>query len=183
MCTFHFELRSVLPSALPGLSTASQSCSHSCGVSSFSFFFSKARRPWRPWRLLFLSYSSPLRRISGTYRLMETGGRRQKACAGLCGVSLVRERGCLAPTDIYQHNWKCHGMPAFTSGCNGVSYSPEQLIPNIFLSISKSSPSPCPLLLRKTTITVLLRSPPQSGFPLYLISLCINSYGSVGGGC
>lgn len=38
----------------------------------------RVQQPRRPWRSLFLSYRRPVRRISGTRRLMEIGGMETK---------------------------------------------------------------------------------------------------------
>lgn len=41
--------------------------------------------------------------ISGAHRLMEIVGWRQRASAGLHGMSLVRKKVGPVPSDIYQH--------------------------------------------------------------------------------
>lgn len=79
---------------------------------------------------------------------MEIEEWRQRAGVGLCGMSLARKRGCLPPSDIYQHNWKCHGMPA-PSSYNGVFCCPEPLGKIIHfetLSLSPLSRESPPLL-------------------------------------
>lgn len=116
----------------------------------------------------------PARRISGTHRLMEIGGWWQRACVGLCGMSLVREMGWLVPSDIYQSDWKCHGMPAFTSGYNGASYSPELLIPKNSSPFCPFSCSPCALSRESPPSVSSEIFLAQTDLSLFLITPCIS---------